>query len=164
MPNRTGYQDQDSKDNNQEQIVDFTQARAQKLEEKRRVTERIFFKHLLNVYSVVGAKTMFPIEFLEMSENGCSFQIKYDQKNPWPQNLEDLPIRIYFSQDTYLEIRISIKNSTPCIDNNERYTRFGCAIDESTGTYSAYKQFVHFLRLYSEHSRKDLGDISVFYV
>jgi hypothetical protein len=157
MTHRTG-------NSNGPQVVDFTEVRAQKLEEKRRTTERIFFKHLLSVYSVIGSSTMCPIEFIDLSEEGCSFQLPYEAENPLPKDAADLPIRIYFSQDTYLEIRCRIQNSRPSIENNRRYVRFGCTIEKSTQSYAAYQQFVRFLRMYSEHAHKDKGDVSVFYL
>ncbi len=159
MPHRTGNTPEQ-----QQQVVDFNQIRAQKLEEKRRTTERIFFKHLLSVYSVIGNSAMCPIEFIDLSEDGCSFQIPYDAQNPWPKDTADLPLRIYFSQDTFLEIRCRIQNSRPSIENNRRYVRYGCAVDKTTQSYAAYQQFVRFLSAYSEHAHKDKGDVSVFYL
>ena len=147
-----------------QQVIDFSEVRAQKLEEKRRSTERIFFKHLLSVYSVVGNAGMCPIEFIDLSEDGCSFQIPYDAQNPWPKDANDIPLRIYFSQDTYLEIRVKIQNSRPSIENNRRYVRFGCSVDKTTQSFGAYQQFVRFLKAYSEQAHKDRGDVSVFYL
>jgi hypothetical protein len=148
----------------QEQVIDFSEIRAQKLEEKRRTTERIFFKQLLSVYSVIGTNTMCPIEFIELSEDGCSFQIPYNAEKPWPKDTNDIPLRIYFSQDTYLEVRVKIANSRPSIENNQRYVRFGCAVDKTIKSFGAYQQFVRFLKMYSEHSHKDMGDVTVFYL
>jgi hypothetical protein len=145
-------------------VVDFNEARAQKLEEKRRKTERIFFKQLLGVYSVVGHGAMAPIEMVDVSEDGCSFQIPFNPNKPWPTDLAEVPIRIYFSQDSYLEILVQIQHSRPSIENGTRYTRFGCKIDAAIAAYPAWQQFVKFLRLYSEHCHKDMGDISVFYL
>ena len=163
MPHRTGNNSGTANTTGQH-VVDFNEVRAQKLEEKRRTTERIFFKHLLSVYSVIGTSTMCPIEFIDLSEDGCSFQIPYDAENPWPKDSTDLPIRIYFSQDTYLEVRCKVQNSRPSIENNRRYVRFGCSIEKTTQSYAAYQQFVRFLKMYSEHAHKDLGDVSVFYL
>ena len=55
-------------------------------------------------------------------------------------------------------------NSRPSIENGARYTRFGCQMDAATASYPAYQQFVKFMKLYSEHAHKDMGDISVFYL
>lgn len=165
MPHRTGNGSSNQINSTTGQhVVDFGQVRAQKLEEKRRTTERIFFKQLLSVYSVIGNSAMCPIEFIDLSEEGCSFQIPYDAENPWPKDSADLPIRIYFSQDTYLEIRVKIQNSRPSIENNRRYVRFGCSVEKTTQSFAAYQQFVRFLKTYSEHAHKDMGDVSVFYL
>lgn len=147
------------------QVVDFNQAREQKLEEKRRKNERIFFNQLLGVYTVVGDGKIMPIELIDVSEDGCSFQVSFNANNPWPRNgTEDIPLRLYFSQDTYLEIRVRVQNSRPFIDDRGRFTRFGCSVDTTTSAYPAYQQFVKFLKLYSEAAHKDLGGATVFYV
>lgn len=150
---------------NNGQVVDFAQAREQKLEEKRRKNERIFFKQLLAVYTVVNRGKIMPVELIDVSEDGCAFQIPFDTRNPWPTDAtQDIPLRLYFSQDTYLEVLAKIQNSRPSIDDRGRFTRFGCTVDKTTAAYAAYLQFVRFLKLYSEAAHKDVGNASVFYV
>jgi hypothetical protein len=162
MVRRTGSSD--SSDTQVERVVDFNEIREQKLVEKRRHTERIFFKNLLSVYSVVGETKMRPIELIDVSEEGCSFQIPHDPENKWPNNAKEIPIRLYFSQDTYLEVLVQIQNSRPSIENHARFVRFGCLVDKTTQSYPAYQTFVKFLKLYAEHAHKDLGDVTVFYL
>ena len=145
-------------------IVDFTRVRAQKMEDKRRKTERIFFKHLLGVYSVAGESQLRQIEIMDISEEGLSFQIPHDVNKPWPEDLKEFPIRLYFSQDTYLPLNLKIQNSNPAIEDGRRVTRFGCLIDKTLSSYPAYQGFVKFLKLYSEHAHKDMGDVTVFYL
>lgn len=146
------------------QVVDFAEARAQKLEEKRRKTERVFFRQLLSVYSVIGNAAMFPIEMIDISEDGLSFQTPFNPEKPWPTDMNDVPIRFYFTQDSYLEIRVNIQNARPSIEDGSKFTRYGCSIDRGMTAYPAYQQFVRFLKMYAEHSHKDSGDISVFYL
>ncbi len=148
----------------QQQVVDFGEVRTKRLEEKRRKTERIFFKHLLNVYSVIGNGVIQPVEICDISEEGCSFQIPFNTTNPWPTTTDNVPLRLYFSQDTYLEVFVTIQNSRPAIENNARYVRYGCSVHQTTASYAAYQQFVKFLKLYAEQSHKDLGDATVFYL
>lgn len=148
----------------EKRVVDFSEVRAQKLDEKRRKTERIFFKHLLSVYSVVGQSQMRPIELIDVSADGCSFQVPYDSEKPWPTDAKEMPLRLYFSQDTYLEIHVTIQNARPAIERNASFMRYGCTVDKTTAAYAAFQQFVKFLELYSEHAHKDLGDVSVFYL
>jgi hypothetical protein len=162
MPQGTGKSNNSTTD---QHIVDFSEVRAQKLEEKRRKNERIFFKHLLSVYTVMSdSKSMFPIELIDISEDGCAFQVPFNADKPWPTETDTTPIRLYFSQDTYLEVIVKVANARPSIENGTRYTRYGCTIDKATATYAAYIQFVKFLKLYSEHAHKDMGDVSVFYL
>ncbi len=68
MPQRMGSNS--GKGESESQVIDFAEVRAQKLEEKRRNTERILFKHLLSVYSVVGDTSMCPIELIDVREEG----------------------------------------------------------------------------------------------
>lgn len=150
---------------NEQQVVDFTQARAQKIDEKRRKTERIFFQQMLGVYCVTDAsEQMRPLEIVEVSEDGCSFQVPFDSAKPWPKDIEEVAIRLYFSQDTYLMIHAKIQNSRSYIDKGARFQRFGCKLDQETSSYPAYQQFVRFLKLYSEHAHKDVGDATLFYL
>lgn len=158
MSHRTG-----NTTDKQERVVDFEQAREQRLAEKRRKAERIFFKHLLGVYTVTGDQTM-PIELLEVSETGCSFQVPFDPRKPWPADTNDIPLRLYFSQDTYLPIVVKVENSSPSIDGGVRYVRYGCSVDPTTSSFEAYQQFVRFLKLYAEHAHKDTGNVTLFYL
>lgn len=151
-------------------VVDFKKVREQKLEEKRRKNERVFFKTLLGVYTAVGdGRKLKSIEINDISEDGLSFQLPHNAETPWPSNMPEtlntpFPMRLYFSQDTYLEILCKIQNTTPTIMNNTRYVRYGCAVDTTTKSYEAYSQFVKFLKIYSENAHKDMGDVSVFYL
>ena len=145
-------------------IIDFNEARKSRLAEKGRKTERIFFKSLLSTYSVDLHGNLFPIDIIDVSEEGCSFQMPIDPVERQPKDAKDLPIRLYFSQETYLEIFLQIQNSLPVIDNSKAYIRFGCKVDKTTKSYPAYELFVKFLKVYSEQSHKDTGKTSVFYL
>ena len=143
--------------------LDLGEVRAQKQEEKRRNTERVLFRNLLSVYSVVGDTSMCPIELIEVSEDGCSFQVPFRPEKPWPASAIELPLRLYFSQDTFLEVKMTIVNSRPSIDHGDRYIRYGCSVDKQGPAYAAYQQFVRFLKLYADQSRQDTGGVKVFY-
>lgn len=159
-----GSGDATGKESDIKRVVDFNEVRQAKMEEKRRKTERIFFKNLMSVYCVVGKDKMRPIELIDVSEEGCSFQIPFDPKNPWPRSSEEIPIRLYFSQDTYVSVVLKVQNSRPSIEEGQRYQRFGCTVDQTLSSYPAYQQFVRFLKAYADHAHKDMGDVSVFYL
>ena len=153
-----------NKNNQTNQVVDFNEARAQKLDEKKRKAERIFFKQLLGVYSVVGDHSMRQIELLEVSDDGLSFQVPFNSKDPWPSDMTELPLRLYFSQDTYIPVHLRIQNARQSIQDGTRYVRYGCSVDKEVSSYPAYLQFVSFLRAYSEHAHRDKGDVTIFYL
>lgn len=145
-------------------VVDFQEIREKKLEEKRRKNERVFFKNMLGIYSVMENEKIRPIEIIDLSEDGLSFQVPFSPEDPWPKDLKSVPIRFYFSQDSYLPLVLEIKNSRPCISEGSRYIRYGCKIDQTVSTFEAFQQFVRFLKLYSEHSHQDQGGTTLFYL
>lgn len=151
-------------DSKEIQVVDFSRVREKRLEEKRKNTERIFFENLLSVYSVIGQSKMFPVQLIEVSEDGCSFQVPYNPKEPWPRDAKEMPLRLYFSRETYLEVIVDIKNSRHTIEKNQRWMRVGCTVAKNTQSYPAYQQFVKFLKLYSEQAHRDRGDMTIFYL
>jgi len=145
-------------------VVDFEQVRSQKLEEKRRKTERILFQNLLGVFCQIENSTIKELQLADVSEDGCSFLVPFDTKNPWPTESGELPIRLYFTPDTYLLVNVKVVNSRPCIENGRRYVRYGCAVDQTVASYEAYRQFIRFMKSYSEQAHRDSGKDSVFYL
>ena len=145
-------------------VIDFMSKRSEKIEEKRRKTERIFFKQILGVYSVVGSQNFSPVEIVDVSEDGCALQVEHGARSPWPENATEVPIRIYFSQDTYLPLQLKIMNSRPAIEGGVRYMRYGCVVDKSLSSYDAFLNFVLFLKSYALHAHSDTGGITAFYL
>jgi hypothetical protein len=145
-------------------VVDFNEAREKRLEQKRRRTERILFRNLVSVYSITENSKPFPVDLIEVSEAGCSFQVLADAPTSGLVKRDEIPLRIYFSQDTYLEIFVKIMNSRPSIEKNRRYVRYGCEIDKNVKSYAAYQLFVQFLKQYALHAHRDMGNISAFYL
>lgn len=159
-----GHEDGEKPDPKDIQIVDFKEARARRLEEKRRNTERILFKQMLGIYGVTGNDQMRPIELLDVSDEGLSFQTPFDPADQWAVQLTEFPIRLYFSQDTYLAIQVTIHNVSPLIIDGLRYNRCGCSVDKSFASYETFLRFVNFLKSYCEHAHKDQGGVTLFYV
>jgi len=146
------------------QVIDFGAKREEKLQEKRRRTERIFFQHLLGIYCVTGNSELQQVEFVDVSEDGCAFQVPFKDNVAGPTEKENVPMRIYFSQDTYLPILVTVQNSTQTIVEGRRYIRYGCSIDKTTASHPAYVQFVKFLHMYAEQAHKDTGKVTFFYI
>jgi hypothetical protein len=145
-------------------VVDFSRVREKRLEQKKRRTERILCRNMVSVYSTTSGGKLFPLDLIEVSEGGCSFQVPADS---WSNQLiknDEIPLRIYFSHDTYLEVFAKIVHSSPSIENNRHHIRYGCNIDKTVKSYSVYKLFVQFLEEYSIQAHKDLGTASAFYI
>jgi len=149
--------------NSEKNVVNFDEMRSKKLDEKRRQNERTLFKQLLSVYTVAG-DDMRPIEFVDVSEDGFSFRTPFDKNNPWPQNLDEFVVRMYFSQDTYLPVVAKVQNSSHLIDDGVRYIRVGCSVDNTTRSYAAYQQFVKFMHAYTVQAHHHDGSTTLFYV
>jgi hypothetical protein len=147
--------------NPKHQVIDLNQIREKKLIQKRRQTERVFFENFVSVYSVKNAKEIIPVEVVDVSEEGCSFQIPYHPEQPWTNKTSEVTLRFYFNSSSYMEILGRIEYSKPCIFNSKRYIRFGCSIDKTTQSYSAYEHFVKFLKLYAESSHPESGKTTI---
>lgn len=156
-------QNDDSNKDSETQIVDFEAVRNKKLTEKRRKNERIFFHRMMTVYAQENNGSLREIQIVDVSEDGMSFQIPYDANDIWPQNLDEIAVRLYYSNDTYLPLVIRVQNSRPMIDEGMRYVRFGCSVDQTTTSFQVFLQFVRFLKLYSEAAHKDTGRSTFFY-
>ena len=90
--------------------------------------------------------------------------VPFDTQNPWPNKSGDLPLRLYFTPDTYLMVNVKVVNSRPCIENGRRYVRYGCSVDQTLQSAETYRQFVRFMKSYSEQAHKDNGKDSFFYI
>jgi len=149
---------------NDHQVINFNEVREQRLEEKRRKTERVFMNQFLGVYCMTGHNSMHQIEVVDVSAEGIGFQVPFNPEKPFPITDKNFPIRLYFNQDSFLQVYVTIHNSRAVIQNGTRYTRYGCGVDRSTSTFAAYQAFVKFLQVYGEVAQKDNGDVNVFFV
>jgi len=142
-------------------IINLNQVRNRKQEEKQRKTERIFFHDLIGVYGVMTGDRLIPIELADVSEEGLGFQLPYREEKKWPLDMTDQRIRLYFSEESFMEVVVNIKNSRPVIDSGDRYVRYGAEIASDHKTYNAWKKFVGFLKAYADVSQRDSGNMGV---
>jgi hypothetical protein len=144
-----------------DEIINLDQFRNRKQEEKKRKTERIFFDHLVGVYSVVNPGKMVQVDLTDVSEEGLGIQVPYDSGKVWPTQTNDIPIRLYFSADSFMEITVDVKNTRPTIENGNRYIRYGCLVKNDQRSFAAWSKFVSFLKAFADVSEKDSGNIGV---
>lgn len=145
-------------------VINFAKAREAKIEERRRKYERVLFKNFLGVYCVAEGQGLKAVELVDVSAEGLSFQLPVDSKNL--EGLKagiDMTFRFYFSQDTFIPVVVKLQNTRQCIENGQKFIRFGCAVDQTPQSYDAYKFFVMFLAKYAETSHVDTGDLKFFF-
>lgn len=145
-------------------VISLEQVREKKLEEKKRKNERLFFTHLIRVTATDFLKHSLEVQMIDVSLDGCAFQIPHSPRLQWPQP-EGQPVylKFYWTPTTYLEVPVAIQNRRDWIDEGVRSLRFGCAVDTGVQAYPAYQALVQFLKLYSLHSHQEVGQTSVFY-
>jgi hypothetical protein len=149
------------KDTTPTDIVSLDQFRNRKQEEKKRKTERIFFHHLMGTYAVVRPGKMVPVDLIDVSEDGLAIQVPYESDKSFPQDAKGIPIRLYFSPDSFMEVVVDVKNNHSTIEGGVRYLRYGCQVHAEQRAFTAWTQFIGFLKAFSEVSERDSGNISV---
>ncbi|MBI3541848.1 MAG: PilZ domain-containing protein [Deltaproteobacteria bacterium] len=146
------------------QVINFSKAREAKIEEKRRRYERILFKHILGVYCVAEGQGLKAVELVDVSADGLSFQLPVHSKNlEILATGKDMAFRFYFSQDTFVPVHVKITNERNCVEEGQKYVRFGCVVDSASQSYETYKLFVMFLSKYAETAQQDKGDLKFFF-
>jgi hypothetical protein len=150
-------------DQKEERVIDFNRVREQRLEQKRRKNERVLFKNLLSVYLVQSSRHLIPVDLIDLSEEGCSFQLPQNHQNTLQPKKDEAVLRVYLSQETFLEIFVKLVHSRPAIESHQRFVRYGCEVNQKVQSYQAYRHFVQFLKSYSEHAHRDLGHATGFY-
>lgn len=153
-----------TKENTEHSVVDFNEYRTQRIEDKRRKNERVLINHFLGVYVDSGFGNLHQVELIDLSDEGCSFQVPVESKKTWNEEKKEFNVRLYFSQDSFLSIPVTIQNKRTVRVEQNRFSRFGCSVDTTASTYEAYNAFVKFLKTYSAVSEKDTGNVNVFFV
>jgi hypothetical protein len=150
--------------NKEGRVINFNKAREAKIEERRRRYERVLFKQLLGVYCVSEGEGLKAVELVDVSEDGLSFQLPIHSKNIDAVNMNtEFTFRFYFSQDTFIPMTVKVQNKRSCVENGQKFYRFGCTVDQTSQSYEAYKIFVMFLAKYAETSHQDKGDLKFFF-
>ena len=169
MTHPNGKRQRTTQHGNNDQVVDFTQVRAQKLRGRNVARPS---RHLLQAtlpVCLLGHRPFLDApDRIHRPERGrllipdsirCRATRGPKTPRPRPSDPHLLQPGHFFSRCTS-----RIQNSRPSIENNRRYVRFGCSVEKSTQSFAAYLQFVRFLKTYLEHAHKDpVASVSVFY-
>ena len=148
-------------------ILNFVEKRKETIEQKKRSFERVLFQNFMGSYSVIdGQDTIYPISLVDVSKDGCQFQIPVQGTNGKTYKTdEEVSLRIYFTEHSFIPASVIVKHGKEHQDNNGRkYMRYGCEFDKSMPTFEALESFIEFVYRFAEHSTIDKGRNKVYFI
>jgi len=148
-------------------VVDFNEKRKKNIEQKRRSFERVVFQEFLGVYSVIDDHgTGFPIKLVDISGDGCQFQIPFSlkAKNQFKAETE-VTLKLYFTKGSYLPAVVKIRHVSEYVDQQgDAWLRLGGGFDTSLPSFKALSHFIEFIYHYAESSCLDKGEGKVYFL
>ncbi len=143
-------------------VINLTDIRQEKIDEKRREYERVVFRSSFGVYTVMEQLGLHAIEILDISASGLQFQVS--EKSSLKLNMGDvIPVRFYFATDHFITVEVKVVRSFTAIENGSAVHRYGCLIDKEMASYGAIYHFVQFITKCAECGHKDETHLKVFY-
>ena len=150
-----------------EKVLDFIKKREENIEKKRRTFERILFQNFLGAYTVLDNQgTNYPITLIDISKEGCLFQVPWDVNGGSEELAKDEPmtLRMYFTKSSYIPVQVEVKYGKEFVDTDgQTYMRYGCEFDKTFPSFQAMESFIDFLYSFAEHSSFDKGDTKAFF-
>ncbi len=153
---------EDTTDGNKGDVLSFETAREEQIEKRRRSYERVIFKNVLGVYTVMEQKGLHAIELVDISEMGLSFQVPRNSDLELAEGTV-LNMRLYFSPDSYLPLRVKVVRTVDAIEEGASVRQYGCLIDKTLKSYRAIYHFVRFIVNCAEHGHEDREHLKIFY-
>lgn len=144
------------------EVLSFETAREEQIEKKRRAYERVMFRNVLGVYTVMEQKGLHAIELIDISESGLSFQVPRNSEMSLAEGTV-MNLRLYFASDSFLPIRAKVVREVDAIDSGNPVRQYGCLIDKSLKSYRAIYHFVQFIANCAAHGHDDKEHLKVFY-
>lgn len=143
-------------------VVQISDKRKEKQDEFRRNYERVLFKRILGCYTFIDKLGLKGVDLVDVSKSGCSFR--------WPENEgcfasgEEIDFRFYFSQNTFIPMKLTVRRVTKATEDGRTYWMHGCTFDTAQSTYSAIEKMVDFIQAYSMTAREDKGEAQVWHL
>src|SRR3989339_365512 len=150
-----------------DKLLDFSKKRDEIIEKKRRSFERIFFFCVMGTYSVLDQNSsIYPIEMVDISYDGCLFQVPWNVKRDHKLPIDtELNLRIYFTKHSYIPIVVAPKYARESVGaDGQTYMQYGCEFDKSYPTFDALRSFIDFMYKFAEFSVVDHGDSKVYFL
>ena len=134
-------------------VVDLSDYRKNKTEERRREYERVLFNRILGVYSFAEKVGLHHVEVIDMSFSGMKF--REDNPEMPLQQGQKIALRFYFTPSSYLRLVVDVKRVQPFSDKDRQGLEYGCELDRTTKSYDVLKQLINFMYKYSEVACQD---------
>lgn len=148
-------------------VIDFNKKRQESIEQKRRSFERVVFQEFLGVYTVVDDQgSGFPIKLIDISKDGCQFQVPYSLKamNQFKAGTETT-LKLYFTKGSYLPALVTVRHASEYIDQQgDAWLRLGGEFDTEIPSFQALSSFIDFIYQYAEFSCLDKGESKVYFL
>ena len=145
-----------------QQVVNLSSVRQEKIEEKRRQYERVVFQSSFGVFTYSEAVGLNAIEVVDISEGGIQFQTP--QRSTLKLEAGDvIPVRLYFAADHYISIEVKVVRSFTAVEDGRAVHRYGCLMDKTMATYGAFFHFVQFIQKCAETGHRDDKNHKIFY-
>ena len=143
-------------------VVSMSDVRKVKQDNLRREYERVLFNKILGCYAVLERVGLKAIEMYDISKTGCSFKVPTTEA---PFELgEEVDLRFYFTNSTFLPCRITVKNVVQLEENGLIFWRMGGTFDREVSTYPAIEKFVDFIDAYGLAAKQDKGETKIWYL
>jgi hypothetical protein len=167
IPGGRGKEEQTTAPPGSSKVIDLTSIRAKRNQESRRGVERFFMQTMIDAYcELEDDKVQLPIEIVEVSESGCSFRVSSEKSQALPKGKDGgylpLPVRLYFSRDSFLRVNFDVINVTTDIAGGGQKLRFGCRLDTAFASSEVYCQFVRFVQTFAQHCGRDTKQFAAY--
>jgi hypothetical protein len=147
-------------------VINFKKKREESIEKKRRNIERVVLNDILGAYSVIDKQgTSYPIQLVDISYDGCLFQIPIrDNKPKYFNPGKEISLRLYLTDSTYLPVVGHVRHLNEHEEQGNKYMRIGCEFNKEMPSFDALNSFIEFLYKFAEFSQEDKGDTKVYYL
>ena len=137
-------------------ILDFDSQRKKKIEKKRRAFERIVFENFFGCHAVIDHdNSVYSVALIDISKEGLFFQVPlYQGDCKEIKKNEEIKMRIYFTEDSYISIVATIRHSRETTEHHDgrTYMSYGCQFDTSLPSFEAMDKFIDFLYSFAQYS------------
>lgn len=145
--------DKEKEKEKEKKVVDLSDYRKNRSEERRREYERVLFNRILGVYSFAEKAGLHHVEVIDISFSGIRFR---EEKPDVALAVgARVPLRFYFTPSSYLRVVAEVKRAAPFQDGGREGLEYGCELDKTTKSYEVIKQLVAFMYKYSEVACQD---------